>query len=293
MNAANATNRSRIQRRIGTLSPIAATLLLALISSAVLAREGGQEEAGEGAWQVVQPNGLRWTDSVVGEGPEAVAGAEVTVHYEGWLRTGEKFDSSRDTERLFTFRLGSGRVIQGWEQGVVGMKVGGLRRLLVPSDLAYGKQGAGNGVIPANADLLFEIELFELELPKTQAELLELAPGMTGEIVEKKNGLAWVDLRLGAGDAVKRGRTVTVEYTGWLEDGTKFDSSRDRGRPFSFQVGARRVILGWDQGVVGMKIGGRRKLMIPAKLGYGRSGAGDDIPPNADLVFEVEVLRIE
>lgn len=98
---------------------------------------------------------------------------------------------------------------------------------------------------------------------------------------------------VGTGPEAKSGDKVTVHYTGWLTDGTKFDSSLDRNRPFSFTLGANEVIAGWDQGVAGMKIGGKRKLTIPPDLGYGAAGAGDVIPANATLVFDVELLKIK
>ncbi len=113
------------------------------------------------------------------------------------------------------------------------------------------------------------------------------------EVVTGKNGLKYIDLVVGEGLDARRGDEVTVHYTGWLEDGTKFDSSRDSGRPFVFPLGRGRVIQGWDLGVAGMKVGGKRKLMIPAKLGYGKRGAGDAIPPNANLIFEVELLSVK
>ncbi len=97
---------------------------------------------------------------------------------------------------------------------------------------------------------------------------------------------------VGTGAEATSGRTVTVHYTGTLTDGTKFDSSLDRGEPFSFDLGAGEVIQGWDQGVEGMKVGGKRKLTIPSELGYGERGAGADIPPNATLIFEVELLEV-
>ncbi|MFP5285454.1 MAG: FKBP-type peptidyl-prolyl cis-trans isomerase [Thermoanaerobaculia bacterium] len=106
------------------------------------------------------------------------------------------------------------------------------------------------------------------------------------------SGLRYTDLAAGQGDEARAGKTVDVHYTGWLENGTKFDSSLDRGRPFSFRLGGGQVIRGWDEGVAGMKVGGKRRLTIPADLGYGARGAGGVIPPNATLVFEVELLGV-
>jgi FKBP-type peptidyl-prolyl cis-trans isomerase len=106
------------------------------------------------------------------------------------------------------------------------------------------------------------------------------------------SGLRYVELQEGQGTEAKSGQTVAVHYTGWLENGTKFDSSHDRRAPFSFRLGAGQVIRGWDEGVAGMKVGGKRKLIIPADLGYGPRGAGGVIPPNATLIFDVELLEV-
>jgi FKBP-type peptidyl-prolyl cis-trans isomerase len=113
----------------------------------------------------------------------------------------------------------------------------------------------------------------------------------TKEVVTA-SGLKYVDLKAGQGEEARAGKVVEVHYTGWLENGTKFDSSVDRNRPFTFRLGAGDVIKGWDEGVAGMKAGGKRKLIIPPDLGYGKRGAGEVIPPGATLIFEVELLGV-
>jgi FKBP-type peptidyl-prolyl cis-trans isomerase FkpA len=119
------------------------------------------------------------------------------------------------------------------------------------------------------------------------------APSSPKSDAGKSGGLVISDQAVGEGPAAKSGDSVTVHYTGWLTDGKKFDSSKDHGKPFTFTLGAREVIAGWDKGVVGMKVGGKRKLTIPPELGYGARGAGGRIPPNATLEFEVELLKID
>lgn len=116
------------------------------------------------------------------------------------------------------------------------------------------------------------------------------------ELSEQEGGVSELnieDIVVGGGEEAKDGNKVSVHYVGTLTDGTKFDSSRDRGDPFTFNLGAGEVIKGWDQGVLGMKVGGTRKLTIPPELGYGEAGAGSDIPPNSTLIFEVELLSVE
>ena len=141
------------------------------------------------------------------------------------------------------------------------------------------------------AGLLFAgLSLLALALTNVRADDKDKPEGKE---ITTKSGLKYQDLKQGAGDAAKAGDTVEVHYVGTLTDGKKFDSSRDRNEPFVFKLGAGKVIKGWDEGVAGMKAGGKRKLTIPPELAYGKRGAGADIPPDATLIFEVELLKIK
>ena len=129
--------------------------------------------------------------------------------------------------------------------------------------------------------------------PASSASSGALAPAGVAREVTTPSGLRYVDLSVGDGALAEDGLTVAVHYVGWLADGTKFDASRDRGdRPFTFRLGAGQVIRGWDEGVRGMRVGGKRRLTIPPDLGYGERGAGGVVPPDATLVFEVDFVGV-
>eukprot|EP00943_MAST-04B_sp_MAST-4B-sp1_P003135 g3135.t1 len=195
------------------------------------------------------------------------------MHYTGTLASnGKKFDSSRDRGQPFEFTIGVGQVIKGWDIGVAKMSVGQRVNLHIPSKLGYGARGIGQD-IPPNADLVFDVELLAI---------VDAMDGIEIETIKEGDGKTFP----------KRGDLLTMHYTGTLANGKKFDSSRDKGKPFQFQIGIGRVIKGWDVGVAKMSLGQRANLKIRSDKGYGARGAGGLIPPNADLIFDVELLKI-
>ena len=246
--------------------------------------------------------GVRYRDIKEGEGEPCPAGAKVKIHYTGWLSNGTVFDSSKDRGEPATFELGG--LIEGWQEGIPGMKRGGIRKLVIAPEKGYGSQDTGNGKIPANSTLIFEVELLDFSPgPKSRrspipTDLTRLSDGTLPNAEDAglkpigDSGLRYRDLKEGDGPVVKAGDRVTVDYIGWRHsDGGLFDSSFQGPRAFTTSLAD--VVPGWQQGIPGMKVGGIRKLVIPPELAYGSRGAGDDIPPNATLVFEVEVLGID
>lgn len=236
---------------------------------------------------VITDSGLQYTEVTAGAGPKPATGQVVSVHYTGTLEDGTVFDSSHNRGEPIRFALGMGMVIPGWDEGIALMNQGGQAILVIPPDLAYGSQGAG-GVIPPNATLVFDVELVDVfaGAPNAPTDVDESA------YTTNSRGIKYADLVPGAGPTPMPGQMIVVHYTGWLETGGKFDSSLDRGEPFVFNIGMGQVIPGWDFGVAGMQVGGKRQLVIPPNMAYGEQGAGGVIPPNATLIFEVELLEV-
>jgi FKBP-type peptidyl-prolyl cis-trans isomerase len=242
-------------------------------------------------------DGLQYIIVTPGAGNPVASGDTVTVQYSGWLQnTGALFDSSYNTGQPFSFALGAGNVIKGWDEGVAGMLPGETRRLIIPPALGYGDAGQPPK-IPAAATLVFDITLQSATTPtpvgQTPAPTPPASPpAITGTSTTLPDGLQYTIFQAGTGDtAAASGESVTVNYSGWLQaTGALFDSSLNSGRtPFTFTLGAGNVIKGWDEGVVGMKIGEKRRLTIPAALAYGANARGP-IPANSALIFDVELL---
>lgn len=232
------------------------------------------------------PTELEIVDLVVGDGTEAKAGDLVTAHYVGVLHEdGSEFDASWNSGQPFEFQLGAGRVIAGWDQGIEGMKVGGRRMLLIPSDLAYGETGSG-GAIGPDAALVFVVDLVDVfSLPDpSDAPTVEIPAELTGELETE-------DLIEGDGAELEAGDTATLHYVLALESSGQVEDSSWEREPVTVPIGVGNVILGWDEGLLGMKEGGRRLVVVPPDLGFGSEGNGP-IPPDDTLVFVVDLLKV-
>ena len=234
------------------------------------------------------PTELLIEDLVVGSGSPVGVGDFLIMDYVGVsYSTGLQFDASWDRGSPFPFELGAGRVIQGWDQGIVGMSVGGRRSLTIPPELAYGENGSGSGSIGPNETLVFVVDLIASVPANLEKPTEELTSESTTEL--KTN-----DISEGSGAIVQPGNVVYIHYVGVsASTGEQFDSSWDRGRSefIGYISGTGNVIQGLDEGLLGMQVGGRRTVVIPPDLAYGENGAGDGlIAPNETLIFTVDLL---
>jgi peptidylprolyl isomerase len=347
------------------------------------------------------PSGLKYVITQKGNGKKPQAGDKVVVHYTGKLTNDTVFDSSVKRGQPFSFTLGVGQVIKGWDEGIALLQVGDKATFTIPAELGYGAQDMGN--IPPNSTLIFDVELldvkekpaafdvkgkdtittasglkyiivkpgsgmkgkenkvtlhysvysegkfmesslekgqplvfvagkgkmlppldeavslfnagtkakviippslmpgqgqkgdliFDIEILKVEEAITPKAFDVKGkDTVTTASGLKYIVVEKGNGPKAENGKMVSVHYTGYLQDGSTFDSSVERGEPFSFMLGAGQVIKGWDEGISLLNVGSKARLIIPYNLAYGERGQGP-IPPKATLIFDVELLNVK
>ncbi len=232
-------------------------------------------------------SGLQWVDVVVGDGDLIDTGDTALVKYSGWLHDepeSHAFDSSFQTQRPYPVaNIGESGVIAGWNEGLVGMRAGGRRVLLIPPKLAYGEEGSRQA-IPPNATLLFLIEAWSV-FP-SHPNMAEL------ELTKTESGLQWADLAAGKGPKSVKGDEVVMHFTGWLDGGQIFDSSWMVNQSVTVpDVGNAPLIDGLNEGLIGMRAGGERVLVVPPELAFGSAGANKSVPPDSQLTFLIQMLE--
>jgi peptidylprolyl isomerase len=244
-----------------------------------------QEKKNEQNEFITTASGLKYKITRKGTGIQPKAGDKVDVHYTGKLTNDTIFDSSYKRGQPLPFILGKGMVIKGWEEGISLMNEGAAATLIIPPEIGYGPRQMGS--IPANSTLIFDVELVKV-YPKVNPVPFETKGKDT---IKTASGLKYIILTEGTGRLPYSGAYVTVHYTGYFQDGRIFDSSVERMTPFSFMVGKGKVIPGWDEAFTTLKVGTKARLLIPSKLGYGEKGMGKLIPPNTNLIFDVELIE--
>jgi peptidylprolyl isomerase len=247
-------------------------------------------------------SGLFYLDDSLGTGKVVKPSDLVTIHFEGWTvmdtsnlfgnwsadqqRSVNSIGNSKMRNQPVKFVLGTGSFIKGSDEGIIGMKVGGRRTIIIPSELAYGEQGIGP--IPPNTNLKLVVEVLDTR-EKINVEMWDVEPA---SFKTTSSGLKYAVINDGAGNFADSGNVVTVHYSGYLEDGTKFDSSVERDEPFSFLLGMGQVIPGWDEGIKLMKKGSKVRLLVPPHLAYGAMEL-EKIPANSTLLFDIELLDVQ
>jgi peptidylprolyl isomerase len=234
-------------------------------------------------------SGLQIKELAEGEGNLPRAGDVIGIIYVASYVEGEEFDRYQDRENPYRFRFGTNQVLPGLEEGVATMRVGGKRVLVIPPELAF-EQDERPASVPADTWVRMEVELVDI-IPSPPPPEPWSDAGY--EIMATESGLQFVDFRVGDGDLPTMGATVVVHYSGFLDDGTLFDTTHFRGVPIAFELGAAKLVDGWLEGLLGMRVGSRRKLIVPPYLGYGDKGFRKTIPPGATLIFDIELLSVE
>ncbi|MDX1663087.1 MAG: FKBP-type peptidyl-prolyl cis-trans isomerase [Candidatus Promineifilaceae bacterium] len=236
---------------------------------------------------VTTESGLMYATLEEGEGETPEPGQPVRVHLTMWTEDGTRISSTLDEGEPAIFPLREGQIFPGMLEGISTMEVGETRQLIIPPDLGFGEEGAGG--LPPDTTLIMEVELLEV---------LEAPPATPTEVADDafestESGVQYAVLEEGSGGEVVAGQPVTIQFTGWISDDLSiFASSFDRGEPATFVAGAGQFIPGAEEAIVGMREGGVRQIIVPAEQAFGAQGIPGLIPPDSDLILEVEVLEV-
>jgi peptidylprolyl isomerase len=233
--------------------------------------------------------GIKITEVKQGHGELAERGDIMSILYKASFVGGKTFDTQLDPDSPYRFRVGIGDMMPGLEEGIRTMRPGGKRIVVVPPELAYGKEGL-KGTVPPDTWVRFEVELVSIEpMPPCPEEWNEAGK----DIFTTPSGLQIVDFVIGKGEMPTKDSVVRVMYSAFLDDGSCFDSSYRTGVPVRIELAKHELIPGWYEGLLSMREGGQRKLIIPPFLGYGDKGFRGVVPPNATLTYDIELLEIE
>lgn len=259
------------------------TIFLAMLTIGVFAQEKQKTKKVKNPKTIKTTSGLEYTITEKGSGKKPQIGDKVSVHYTGKLPNDTVFDSSVARGTPFTFKLGAGEVIKGWDEAFLLLQVGDKATIKFGPELGYGEQATGK--IPANSSLIFDVELVDvIEGPKPF--------DVKGrDTISTASGLKYIMVKEDKSGATTNGNKVSINYTGFLNDGKIFDSSIDRGQPLVAKIGDAKVFPGLDEGISLLRQGEKARLIIPSKLAFGDKAAGP-IPANSDIVMDVEVVSV-
>jgi peptidylprolyl isomerase len=231
-------------------------------------------------------SGLEYTITVKGDGKQPQPGDMVSVHYTGKLTNDTVFDTSLKRGTPFEFKLGQGRVIKGWDEGIGYLHVGDKATFRIPPELGYGANAMPT--IPANSTLIFDVELMDVK------EGVRPYVAKNKDTITTPSGLKILMIQENkSGEQAVAGTMATFNYSGFFRDGKIFDSSFDRNQPLSVKAGKGQLFAGWDEGITHLRKGEKAKLIIPSKLAFGEKGFQQLIPPNADLIIDMEMVDVK
>jgi peptidylprolyl isomerase len=271
-------------------------ILIAVLGLIIITSCGNKQDV------VKTESGLTYVDNKAGEGREVKDGDLVNIHFIIW-RLGDSTDiygdwqndttknefkvgSSYEGDQQMKYVVGSDQFVKGSDEGFIGMKAGGKRTMVIPASNAYGDEGFGP--IPPNSSIKIMLEVFEVKDPIV-AKMWDVDSTL---FKQTESGLKYAIIEEGSGPDVQQGKVTSVHYSGFLSDGTKFDSSVERDEPLILMVGMGQVIPGWDEGLQLLKQGSKARFIIPPQLAYGERDLGV-IPPNSTLIFDVEVVEVK